>query len=420
MNDRMSHEEFQNYVAFLGGLLRLGPAQREAVEDELRAHMEERFAALTARGIGPDRAISMALAEFGDAAALAAQFSAVAKLRRRRWMMRFTMTVTVAAVALVFFALSVWPDGSGRFVDTTAQAQQSEKSEQVEKAPPVETGKSDPNSQTMAKLDAPIDAEFADTPLKDVLSFLADKAAVQFHFDVRSLSDIGVSTDVPVTFSLKGVPAEMVLRLVLKPLGLTYILDNGVVIVTTEEEAGSESHLEARVYPIDDLVRMPAAPERAAPAPTFRKEDSGNSPKITPSGLSFDNVDTNTDPIAPIIEPTSWDDVGRPGSIAPHRGDMVLAQMGGGNRRPAGPRDDVDRIMDLIKSTIEPTTWDEVGGQGSIAPYRGTLVISQIWRVHKKVEKLLNDLREAINPDFPVRPTGEPTAPQLFKDLSGK
>ena len=68
----MSPEEFQNYLGLLSRLLRLKSTERESIEEELRSHLEERLAALTAEGIEPARAISMALAEFGDAAALAA------------------------------------------------------------------------------------------------------------------------------------------------------------------------------------------------------------------------------------------------------------------------------------------------------------------------------------------------------------
>ena len=361
MNDRMSNEEFRNYAALLGSLLRLGPTQREAIEDELRAHMEERFTALTAQGIGPDRAISMAVAEFGDAAALATQFSAVAKLRKRRWMMRFTMTVTVAAVALVFVAMSVWPGGSGRLADTTARAQQIEKSEPDKKPTPAKTEKSDPNSQTLAKLDASIDAQFIDTPLQDFLDYLADAVEVQFYVDERALSDKGLTDDDLITIDLKEVPAEMVLRLMLRQLDLAYMLDHGVVIITTPERA--ENNLDTRVYRIDDLVRIPAAPERA-----------------TPTDVTFDDRDA----IIHLVQP-------------------------GGVRQPAKkmPLDEVDVLIELITSTIKPESWIDMGGGASIAPYRGTLVISQTELAHRKVEKLLDDLREAINPDFPVRPAGD-------------
>ena len=112
MNQGMSPQEFENYLELLSRLLRLRAGQREAIEEELRAHMQERFAAFTSQGIGPERAVSMALAEFGDAAALAAEFTAVARLQRRRWMMRISMGLAAAALVLVAVVVSIWPDAS--------------------------------------------------------------------------------------------------------------------------------------------------------------------------------------------------------------------------------------------------------------------------------------------------------------------
>jgi len=56
-----------------------------------------------------------------------------------------------------------------------------------------------------------------------------------------------------------------------------------------------------------------------------------------------------------------------------------------------------DDLVELISTTVEPDTWDEVGGAGSIeafgGPRRMVLVISQTWDVHHKVAALLDSLR---------------------------
>ena len=46
---------------------------------------------------------------------------------------------------------------------------------------------------------------------------------------------------------------------------------------------------------------------------------------------------------------------------------QVAAQPLGG--RGGGAQADFESLMDLITSTVQPTTWDEVGGPGSIAPF---------------------------------------------------
>jgi len=107
----MTPEEFQNYLGLLSRLLRLRATERESIEEELRSHLEERLAALTAEGIEPARAISMALAEFGDAAALAAEFTAVSRYYKKRWIMRLTVGSIAASIVMAAVLVSYWPGG---------------------------------------------------------------------------------------------------------------------------------------------------------------------------------------------------------------------------------------------------------------------------------------------------------------------
>jgi len=363
--DGMSRQEFQNYLGLLGRLLRLRAAQRTAIEEELRAHMEERFAALSSQGIEPEQAVSMALAEFGDAAALAAEFTAISRLQKRRWMMRFTIGSIAATILLTAVVVSVWPDGPGNLADPAAQAQQVEKPAppSAEKPAPPKAEKpapkKDANAQTQAKLEAHTDAEFVDTPLPDVLDFLAEKAGVQVYIDRRALDDVGVDpSTLPITFNLKDVPAEMVLRLLLRNVALGYTLDHGVVIVSTEEELAKR--MEIRVYSVGDLVQPPSKP----------------------AAVEFDP--------------------GRPSYPRP-AGAAIGAALGASSH--------VAELMDLITSTVEPASWDEVGGAATIREYRGTLVVAQTYQGHHQVEQLLRGLREAIAKQAAPSGSGKTVAP---------
>src|SRR5262245_1806993 len=105
----MSDHEFNNYLMLLSGLLRLGEKQRRAIAEELRSHLEDRLEELLARGVPPEQAIGQALAEFGDAAGLAAQFASISRGRRRRWLMR---AISFSAAAMVLIAAGLvlfWP-----------------------------------------------------------------------------------------------------------------------------------------------------------------------------------------------------------------------------------------------------------------------------------------------------------------------
>ncbi len=62
------------------------------------------------------------------------------------------------------------------------------------------------------------------------------------------------------------------------------------------------------------------------------------------------------------------------------------------------PRDEktsnLDEIVELITSTIAPTTWDSAGGAGSISIFGENLVFSQTREVHLQVVDLLSKLKQ--------------------------
>jgi hypothetical protein len=59
------------------------------------------------------------------------------------------------------------------------------------------------------------------------------------------------------------------------------------------------------------------------------------------------------------------------------------------------PRADYEGLIEVITSTCKPTSWDEVGGPGSITPMenRAALVIAQTYEVQRQIVQLLSDLR---------------------------
>lgn len=73
--------------------------------------------------------------------------------------------------------------------------------------------------------------------------------------------------------------------------------------------------------------------------------------------------------------------------------------MGGMGTGEAEPRTEhekhADSLINLITTNVEPQTWDEVGGPGTISEYHGLIVVTQTAQIHKKVERVLDMLREA-------------------------
>jgi hypothetical protein len=94
--------------------------------------------------------------------------------------------------------------------------------------------------------------DFTDTPLAEVVAFLQEEYGIPIQLDNSALDDIGVSDDEPVTVKLQHVSLQSALRLMLKQLQLTYVIQDEVLMITTPEEA--ESQLIVCIYDVRDLI----------------------------------------------------------------------------------------------------------------------------------------------------------------------
>jgi hypothetical protein len=62
-------------------------------------------------------------------------------------------------------------------------------------------------------------------------------------------------------------------------------------------------------------------------------------------------------------------------------------------RLPGRSRVTSARARRMLMEVIAPESWSEVGGPGEVRTYRGLLVISQSWAVHRRIERLFDQLR---------------------------
>jgi hypothetical protein len=149
-------------------------------------------------------------------------------------------------------------------------------------------------------------------PLDQVVRELQKKLGVPIRLDIKALKDVGITATAPVTFNGLGVSAKSALRLMLHEHGLTWTVRYETLLITSPEEAA------------DHLL------------------------------CGGDDSDL---------------------------------------REP-----DFDSLIDLIKNTVRPTSWDDTGGPGSIAPFfaagSAAIVVSQTEEVFEQLESLLSDLRE--------------------------
>jgi hypothetical protein len=101
-------------------------------------------------------------------------------------------------------------------------------------------------------LSRPTTVEFLDLPLEDAITFLKEYHNINIYIEKATLTDEGVALDQPITLKLAGVTFRTVLKLLLEPVQLTWVIEDEVMKITTSAKAGEK--LQTRVYPVGDLV----------------------------------------------------------------------------------------------------------------------------------------------------------------------
>ena len=74
------------------------------------------------------------------------------------------------------------------------------------------------------ELDRETKMDFLDDPLSDAVTYLENLHGIQIEIDQKALDDIALTTDTPVTKQLSGITLRSALKLMLRDLGLTYVI----------------------------------------------------------------------------------------------------------------------------------------------------------------------------------------------------
>lgn len=263
--------------------------------------------------------------------------------------------------------------------------------------------RSEKEVEIFRKLKTPVALKFENAPLSKVVDYLAKLAELNIYLDPQGLAEEGVSTDTPITIDLQQeVKLESALKLILPPLHLTYVVKDEVLKITSEQARNTE--LIVVTYNVADLV---------IPIPNFMPSAGMGLEGAYRNAMATATVGLQgaspfgASPMAPAVVLASRDGKPATGVLDP----AVLAQMSNSTSRGPTPTNmplatgpggaggaalaDFDSLIDLIVSTIQPTTWDEVGGPGSIRefPTNLSLVISQTQEVHEEIADLLEQLR---------------------------
>ena len=247
------------------------------------------------------------------------------------------------------------------------------------------------------KLRTPVSLQFHDAPLAEVMDYLARLAQVNLHLDPQGLAEEGVTSTTPVTIDLsQDISLKSALNLILEPLHLSFVIKDEVLKITSEQLR--DGHVYTITYTVADLV---------IPIPNF--QPSGNMGMAgslkdamqTAGGAGIGGAANFAQPPIALASASGADSTAtiNPAILAQSPGSNLTAtpspNYSGPGGMGGGPQADFDSLIELITSTVAPTTWDEVGGPGSIAPFATnlSLVVSQTQEVHDQIADLLEQLR---------------------------
>ena len=103
-------------------------------------------------------------------------------------------------------------------------------------------------------LDQSTHMEFIETPLQDATDYLKDLHQIEIQLDTKSMEEAGIGTDTPVTGTIKGISLGAALRLMLDKMAMTYVVKDGVLLLTTVDAL--DQMVELRVHNVKDLLQV--------------------------------------------------------------------------------------------------------------------------------------------------------------------
>src|SRR5262249_5531547 len=109
-----------------------------------------------------------------------------------------------------------------------------------------------------AKLKEPVSLNVDKQPLSEVVTFLQNYSGLNIVLDPKGLAEEGLSSSSPVTLQVNNVSMKTALKLLLRPLGLTYKPEDEVVLITSPQATAAETI--TKTYYVGDLMMPPNKP----------------------------------------------------------------------------------------------------------------------------------------------------------------
>jgi type II secretory pathway component GspD/PulD (secretin) len=237
------------------------------------------------------------------------------------------------------------------------------------------------------KLTLPANLNFSNAPLSQVLDDIRTWHGINIHVDEPALAEEGIELSHPMNVKFEQISLKSALTLLLRNARLTYVIKDEALQITTEKEARGK--LEMKAYPVADLV---------VPVENFGNVQNPEAKPVLGTQVNQANpMSASMGVVQPPLSLNGGAATGTPsGSTLSTFGDGN--GQGGGNtvtqiRNATATQE--QKLINLITGTINPKSWTEQGGPGTIDfhPLTMSLVINQTPDVQGEIADLLQSLR---------------------------
>lgn len=205
--------------------------------------------------------------------------------------------------------------------------------------------------------------ELIEQPLDQVLEWLGELNNISIIVRWQMLEDMGIDRDKPISIKARNLRLSQVLWLVMNEAGgsdvkLAYRATGPLLVLSTEEDLSKE--MVTKVYDVADLlIRIPNASRDAAFDVTQGMGEGGQQGGGGGQGMFGEGNEEQDD-------------------------DYEDDERNGNNVQ-------LDTLIELIQQTVEPDSWRENGGRGTIIPFRRLLVVHNTILVHQRLGGYLTE-----------------------------
>lgn len=213
---------------------------------------------------------------------------------------------------------------------------------------------------TLAVLNQRIpEVRMVEQPMETVLEWLGEFSNVTFIVRWRTLEDAGLLRDTPISMQVRNVRLSQVLWLVFSQAGgadieLAYRAQGDLIVISTQDDLGRE--MVTKVYDVADLLVSPVNTAR----PDFQSSSN--------QGIGQQGQGGGGQSIFGDSEQNENEDEDRESREAT-----------------------MERLIEIIKSTVEPDSWDDAGGEGTITSFKNLLIVRNSLLAHQQLGGYLRE-----------------------------